>query len=154
MSFPMPLRKFRLALGLTTVEAGKVANVTRKTWEAWEAAEAVGKPAPISAVELVYAKLERICATQHELAPDVPRPEIVPLFSLVGHRTRLQELPIDAVAADHFLGVEPGAEPGTAIMKSLSLAWGTGRPTVHRVTYVVADNPQVETFAARNTPVV
>lgn len=54
------LRKARLALGLTTSEAGQYVHVTRKTWEAWEAGEANGKPAPIAKVELFFSKLADI----------------------------------------------------------------------------------------------
>ncbi|MCU6501989.1 helix-turn-helix domain-containing protein [Rugamonas sp. A1-17] len=147
----MPLRKFRLALGLTTSEAGQYAGVSRKTWEAWEAGEVAGKAAPTSAVVLVYSKLERICDADKRNDPSAAAREIVVVLKTVDHVIGYQ-VPIDSVASDNFMGVEDGTEPGTAVIKSMAVAWGTGRPYAHRTTYVKADNAHVERFAIRHTP--
>lgn len=149
MTPEMPLRKFRLALGLTTSEAGQYADVSRKTWEAWEAGEVAGKPAPAAAVVLVYSKLDRICDANKRNDPTAELREIVMVFKTVDHTINYR-MPIDSVAADNFLGIEPGPRPGTAIIKSMAIAWGTGRPYVHKTVYVTADNQHIDGFIGRH----
>lgn len=149
MTPEMPLRKFRLALGLTTSEAGQYAEVSRKTWEAWESGEVTGKPAPTAAVVLVYSKLDRICDADKRKKQGVPAREVVIVLKTVDHNLNYQ-VPIDSVASDNFLGIDPGPQPGTAVIKSMAVAWGTGRPYVHKTTYFEADNEHVARFASRH----
>jgi DNA-binding XRE family transcriptional regulator len=149
MTPEMPLRKFRLALGLTTAEAGQYADVSRKTWEAYESGEVAGKQAPTATIVLVYSKLERICDADKHNEPEAPRRDVVVVFKTVDPIIGYQ-VPIDSVASDNFLGIEPGVEPGTAVIKSMAVAWGTGRPYVHKTVYIELHNGHIARFAARH----
>lgn len=131
---PMPLRKARFALDMTTSEAGQFVYVTRKTWEAWEADELLGKPAPIAKVELFFSKLTSLGANRQ-------RPEMV-VVMLQDPQTKAS-IPIDVVAVDNFLGLEDGC-----IIKSMAI--NRGRPYVHRTRFDPTINPHVLDFCRRH----
>lgn len=133
---PTPLRKARLALGLTTTEAGQYVHVTRKTWEAWEAGEVNGKAAPRAKVELFFTKLNNIGESR-----DMGRMVVVFLEDPV---TGFQQ-PIDVVASDNYLGLEDDC-----IIKSMAIR--DGRPYVHRTKFDPAHNNHVIDFCNEHDP--
>lgn len=137
-----PLRKARLALGLTTSEAAHWVHVTRKTWEAWEIAEENGKPTPKAKAELFFSKLEK------QGSSPLGGSLVVVFFCdpITGHQQ-----PIDVVSTENYLGTEAANEPGKRIIKSLAIE--KGRPYVHRTEYAIKDNEHVEKFCEKNTPV-
>lgn len=138
-----PLRKARLALGLTTAEAGHYVHVTRKTWETWEALEANGKPVPKASTELFFTKLE-------QMGKQKGSRELVAIFfeDPLSH----QQSVIDVVADDNYLGIEdfPG---GQKIIKSMAID-RNGRPYVHRTVFDPRTNTQVARFCERHKPLV
>ena len=138
----MPLRKARLALGLTTSEAGQYVHVTRKTWEAWELGEVNGKPAPQAKAELFFSKLEKIGSNREG------RTLVVVL--LRDPHTGYEQ-PIDVVADDNYLGYEQSSEAGAHVIKSLAIRHG--RPYVHRTQFLISDNRHVMEFCEKNTPI-
>jgi DNA-binding XRE family transcriptional regulator len=138
----MPLRKARLALGLTTSEAGQYVHVTRKTWEAWELGEVNGKPAPQAKAELFFSKLEKIGSNHGGRSLVV----VLVRDPHTGH-----EQPIDVVADDNYLGLEESSENGACVIKSLAIMHG--RPYVHRTQFLISDNRHVMKFCEKNTPI-
>lgn len=138
----MPLRKVRLALGLTTSEAGQYVHVTRKTWEAWELGEMLGKPAPKAKLELFFSKLDKIGQSRSHRS-------LVVVLLRDPHTG--YEQPIDVVADDNYLGLEEGSNANVRVIKSLAIK--DGRPYVHRTSFVVSDNSRVMEFCEKNTPV-
>lgn len=137
-----PLRKARLALGLTTTEAGHYVNVTRKTWEAWEALEAIGKPVPRTPAELFFNKLENLGLQKEGLRDFV-------VVLLEDPATTIQT-PIDVVASDNYLGFEDAQVIGQKIIKSMAIDRITGRPYVHRTMFDPKTNIHVMKFCDRN----
>lgn len=133
---PTPLRKARLALGLTTTEAGQYVHVTRKTWEVWEAGEMNGKAAPAAKVELFFTKLNDIGKSHYRGCM------VVVLYE---HPETGFQQPIDVVAEDNYLGLENGN-----IIKSMAIR--NGRPYVHRTKFDPAHNPNVIKFCNENEP--
>ncbi|WP_282808187.1 helix-turn-helix domain-containing protein [Hafnia alvei] len=132
---PTPLRKARLALGLTTTEAGQYVHVTRKTWEAWEAGEMDGKAAPAAKVELFFTKLNSIGESRNKGVM------VVVFYEHPG--TGFQQ-PIDVVAEDNYLGRDGD------IIKSMAIR--NGRPYVHRTKFDPAHNPHVVKFCNEHEP--
>jgi DNA-binding XRE family transcriptional regulator len=148
MVYDTPLRKARLGLGLTTAEAGQYVRVTRKTWEAWEANEALGKPAPLAARELFFAKLDALYRhlVEHNLLQDQRE-----LVVVVRHDPLLDDdIPVDVVADDNYLGLEEGSA-GALVIKSMAIE-RNGRPYVHRTPFDPTVNEHVLEFCARHNP--
>ncbi len=144
-----PLRKARLALGLTTEEAGQYVRVTRKTWEAWEAKEAAGEQVPIRALELFHSKLEGLAASWRGERAAGERGELVVVvhFDPLLGGDRLA----DVVSSENYLGNDP-AEPGFYIIKSLAVR-RSGEPYVHRTRYEGARNAGVLKFCKQHKSV-
>lgn len=136
INYPTPMRKARLALGLTTVEAGQYVHVTRKTWEAWEQNEINGKSAPLAKTELFFAKLESI----KKLTKDYGK--IIVVLGVQGN----MQFPIDVIAEDNYLGHEDNN-----VIKSMAIR--DGRPYVHRTKFDPTHNPHVVKFINDMVPV-
>lgn len=134
MDTNQPLRKARLALGLTTTEAGQYVHVTRKTWEAWEAGEMNGKAAPVAKAELFFTKLNSIGKSRN-------MGEMVVVIKKCPE-TKIEEV-IDVVAADNYIGLEKGDT-----IKSMAIR--DGRPYIHRTKFIREDNKHVIEFCERH----
>ena len=140
-----PFRKARLALGLTTTEAGQYVHVTRKTWESWEAKEAAGEPIPMRVLELFQAKLDTMIA---KVRGEKPRGDYGELVSVLRFDPVIGgDMLIDVVSSENFLGNDP-AKPGWHIIKSMAVK-RTGQPYVHRTLYEDARNAHVLKFCKR-----
>lgn len=133
---PTPLRKARLALGLTTSEAGQYVHVTRKTWEAWEAGELMGKAAPQAKMELFVSKIQSIGENRNMGAM---------VTVLLRHTVSGYEQLLDVVTEENFLGLENGN-----VIKSMAIR--NGRPYVHRTQFDPQHNLHVIKFCHEREP--
>lgn len=134
---PTPLRKARLALGLTTSEAGQYVHVTRKTWEAWEAGELMGKAAPQAKMELFASKIQNIGQNRNMGAMVT----VLLRDSVSGYEQLL-----DVVTEENYLGLENGN-----VIKSMAIS-RDGRPYVHRTQFDPKHNLHVIQFCHEREP--
>lgn len=137
-STPTPLRKARIALGMTTTEAGQYVYVSRKTWETWEANEMIGKNPPKAKVELFFEKLSNIGKSR-----DMGDITVVVWKDPV---TKV-DYPIDVVTSENYLGFDEENK----IIKSMGIR--NGKPYVHRTQFSLQDNEHVLRFCKNNEPV-
>lgn len=150
MNHNTPLRKARLALGLTTAEAGQYVHVTRKTWEAWEAKEAAGQPVPPAALDLFCSKLDALAERLAKGSGTNERGQLVVV--LHAHPGGGADVPADVVSSDNYLGNDPTEISGFHVIKSLAVD-RLGKPYVHRTRYEDSRNTHVLSFCDRHTSV-
>lgn len=103
----------RLALMMSTSEAGQLVHVTRRTWELWESGRV---PMPLAKQELFASKLSGLSIGRNELV-------VILADDGMSH--------VDVVANDNFCGLRELAD-GNWQVSSLAVNRANGRPYVHR----------------------
>ncbi len=123
------LKTMRLGLGLTVGEAAALVQVSKRTWESWESGARNMPDRVLSTLELrlkypsAQLKAEGTVTPNQNLGSS--------LVVLTSTATGLQ-VPVDVVARDNFLEIQPHGEDAYRV-SSLAVD-ANGRPQVHRMT--------------------
>lgn len=129
----------RMALRLSTAEAGQLVGVTAKSWENWE--RRPGMDIPESKFELFCLKVTGDWA-KHQMRNDLDIDDLQRKMVVVVKRTDYSVIPITVLAGANFLSYQP-EEDGTAVIKSLAVNPVDFTPYVHSVRFEVVDNEHV-----------
>jgi DNA-binding XRE family transcriptional regulator len=142
------LRKTRVEIGMSTVEAGQYVNLSQQTSEALESGHYAGTQTLISAHDLFFEKLARLHKAPHYHDVQNDLQSLVTVFEVARGPVPLS-LPIDVVGADNFLGLDD-APNGRKVMKSMAIDIHTRRVYVHRKAFDPVANSHILKFAQRH----